>query len=439
MKDYLYDTGDSIKKNLKKGEEFLLNADGEESDFVRLNNNRVRQAGTVNQCYLSLTLVKGQRHLSETVTITGGTEDKDAVKTALVRLRKDIDSLPEDPHFLCSLEVNSTETARENRLPESGAVMEKIMTAGEGLDLVGMYAAGRVYSVFMNSPGQRNWFDAWSFNLDWSVYFKEDKAVKSGYAGYGWDDARFAEKMNDARNQLEVLGRPAKKIDPGKYRVFLSPRALAEIIGMLSWGGFSEKSIRTKNSSLLKLVEKKERLNEEVTLAEDVKEGTAPNFQGEGFIKPGKTVLVDRGEFAGGLVSPRSAREYGIDTNGANGSESPESASMEGGSIGDNEVLSALESGLYINNLWYLNYSDRPNCRITGMTRFATFWVDRGDITAPVEVMRFDETVYRMLGENLLGLTENREFIMDTGTYGGRSTGSVNLPGALVKDFSLTL
>jgi hypothetical protein len=53
--------------------------------------------------------------------------------------------------------------------------------------------------------------------------------------------------------------------------------------------------------------------------------------------------------------------------------------------------------------------------------------------------MRFDETLYRMLGENLLGFTAERNLILDSGTYGGRSTSSSRMPGALVKDFTFTL
>ena len=53
--------------------------------------------------------------------------------------------------------------------------------------------------------------------------------------------------------------------------------------------------------------------------------------------------------------------------------------------------------------------------------------------------MRFDETVYRMLGENLAGLTREREFILDPETYYKRSTSSGRMPGALVNDFTLTL
>jgi hypothetical protein len=53
--------------------------------------------------------------------------------------------------------------------------------------------------------------------------------------------------------------------------------------------------------------------------------------------------------------------------------------------------------------------------------------------------MRFDDSIYRMLGENLLGLTCERELLLDSGTYGGRSSKSVELPGALIDGLSFTL
>jgi len=40
-----------------------------------------------------------------------------------------------------------------------------------------------------------------------------------------------------------------------------------------------------------------------------------------------------------------------------------------------------------------------------------------------------------MLGDKLLALTAEREMLIDTGTYGARSTDSMRLPGALVRDF----
>ncbi|MGD9248312.1 MAG: metallopeptidase TldD-related protein, partial [Desulfobacteraceae bacterium] len=72
-------------------------------------------------------------------------------------------------------------------------------------------------------------------------------------------------------------------------------------------------------------------------------------------------------------------------------------------------------------------------------TRFASFWVENGEIKAPLNVMRFDESILRMLGENLVGLTKNRDFIMSSSTYYQRATRSANLPGMVVDDFTFTL
>jgi len=79
------------------------------------------------------------------------------------------------------------------------------------------------------------------------------------------------------------------------------------------------------------------------------------------------------------------------------------------------------------------------NARITGMTRFATFWVENGEAVAPVNVMRFDDTLYRILGEQLSGLTAVREFIPDSSTYRSRTAGSMRVPGAIVNELRLTL
>jgi len=150
-------------------------------------------------------------------------------------------------------------------------------------------------------------------------------------------------------------------------------------------------------------------------------------------------ILIDAGTFRNCLVSPRSAKEYGVPTNGASNGETPQSFDMAAGDIPRQDVLQCLDTGVYINNVWYLNYSDRSACRMTGMTRFATFWVEHGVIQAPLNVMRFDASMYHMLGEHLLGLTRARELILNTSTYHQRSTRSSRVPGALVDDFNFTL
>ena len=107
------------------------------------------------------------------------------------------------------------------------------------------------------------------------------------------------------------------------------------------------------------------------------------------------------------LLDARGYRTVAVNSGG----ESPNALEMAAGSLAGDELLGRLDTGLYLNNLWYCNFSDRNDCRITGMTRFACFWVEQGVIQAPLNVMRFDDSVYRMLGDALVGLTRERELI----------------------------
>ena len=117
----------------------------------------------------------------------------------------------------------------------------------------------------------------------------------------------------------------------------------------------------------------------------------------------------------------------------------PVALSMMPGWLSRDDAVEQLGTGVYVSNLWYLNYSDRSSCRITGMTRFATLWAENGKLVAPLNVMRFDETLYRLWGANLEALTKEREFVLDPETYGQRSTRSYTMPGALVSELRFTL
>jgi predicted Zn-dependent protease len=440
MQEYFYTLADTLTTLLQGQEVYTCVFRGEDSDFVRFNRSAIRQPGTVSQRFLSLDLITGRRHAAGDMALAGDLDIDRARLTDLLRgLREKLPYVPEDPHLLYATEVHSSEHCGDNRLPQSDAAVAAILEAGHGRDLVGIYAAGGIYAGFANSLGQRNWYTNYSFNLDWSFYHQDDKAVKTAYAGFSWEPEAFTQKVTAATEQLEVLRQSPRTIQPGRYRVYLAPAALSEILGILGWGGFGLKDHRTKQTTLLKMREEGVRLHPAVTLVENTRDGVAPNFQAAGFIKPDRVSLIAAGVFRECLASPRSAQEYGVPTNGASNRETPESVDMAAGDIPRAELLSRLDTGVYINNLWYLNYSDRTACRITGMTRFATFWVEHGVVQAPLNVMRFDESLYRMFGEHLLGLTVERDFLLDSSTYRRRSTNSDRLPGALAEDFTFTL
>ena len=429
-----------LDRSLAPGEIYTCGFDAEVSDFVRLNHGKVRQPGTVTQCYLRLRLIRGQRHAEQCFGVSGVLEhDRVLVAEALSSLRSIIADVPDDPHLNYSTAVHSSRIRRSDPLPPSERVIDEVLDAASGLDLVGIYAAGPVYRGFANSLGQRNWHEVNSFNFEWSLYHRADKAVKTSYAGFSWSAPDFAAKMHGARERLALLSAPARTLEPGLYRAYLAPSAVEEIAGMLCWGGFSGRALQTRQSCLFRMIDDEALLDPSVTFTEDTADGVAPAFQGEGFVRPPTVPLIVDGRMAGSLVSPRTAKEYALPTNGANSSEVPEALDMAAGKLSGPDALAALDTGLYVSNLWYLNFSDRPACRITGMTRFASFWVEHGRIVAPVNVMRFDDSVFRLLGNQLIGLTAERDLMLSSSSYGQRDVSSMRVPGAVVRDMAFTL
>ena len=87
----------------------------------------------------------------------------------------------------------------------------------------------------------------------------------------------------------------------------------------------------------------------------------------------------------------------------------PTSLRLAPGTLPQAELLKALDTGLFVSNLWYLNYSDRAAGRNDRHgPRYACFWVERGELVAPVDVMRFDDDAFRLFGPGLVALHRRR-------------------------------
>jgi len=433
-----YLLAERLFEGLQGAETLFCGLGWESSDFVRLNHNRIRQAGAVRSAALGLDLIDGARQAQASCDLCGDLdEDLARARHLLGRLRERLAQVPPDPYLNFSTTATHSERWVAEDLPDARAVVAEVTAAAAGLDLVGIWASGEIREGLASSIGHRHWYGGRSFNLDWSCYLETDKAVKAGYSGLTWEPAVLAAKLAEQRRGLEVMARPARVIEPGRYRAYLAPAAVAELMNMLAWGGFDLKSHRTRQTPLLKLIRGERAFDPRVSIHEEQDRGLTPGFTGEGFITPDRVTLIAAGRVADCLVDARDAKEFGEPVNAAGGS--PGSLGLDAGELAAAQVAARLDTGLWIGNLWYCNWSDPNDCRVTGMTRFGTWWVEHGEIVAQVKVMRFDDSLYHLLGDRLEGLTCERELLMDPGTYEGRSTESALLPGVLVSGIELAL
>ena len=428
-----------LRNAIQSPEQFTLGYDAEASEFIRFNKGKVRQAGQVQQASIVLKLINNGRHASVSVTLAGApVDDQQRVAHALKQLRETLPLLPADPYLRLNPQPWHSHNVQADPLPNTAQVLDDIRHAAAGVDLVGFYACGPISYGYASSEGAFGWHQANSFNFDWSLFHSNGQAVKASYAGADWNSERFAQRMQLAREQLAFLDRPVHVLAPGQYRAYLAPAALEEVMSMLCWGGFSAQALASKYSPLQKLYGGDASLSPLVSLDEQVSQSLSPAFSGEGYPRQDLS-LVKQGKAHQQLIGSRSAAEYGLEVNGAPSGEAPSALAMAAGTLTQADILKQLGTGLYISNLWYLNYSDQPAARLTGMTRFATFWVEDGQIKAPVNTMRFDDSVYSLLGSELEALTADRELLLSASTYDQRQTASNLLPGALVKKLTLTL
>ncbi|BAZ89248.1 hypothetical protein NIES932_07230 [Raphidiopsis curvata NIES-932] len=418
-------------------EDFTLNLSSERSQFTRFNQGKVRQTGVVYDGSVHLTLMADNRSGFCNFPFTGNWEiDREVACQNLEELREEISILPVDPYIVLPGGGESIREVHRGELLAPEKAPDSILTSLENLDFTGMYAGGMIMRGYEDSRGKSHWFATDSFNLDYSLIIAPKKAVKATFAGREWKQSAYINKIADGKKQLSLLSREPRKLPRGKYRTYFAPGAVAELLDMLSWGAISESSIQQGNSALAPLSRGEKQLSPKFNLKENFSSGLTPRFNSLGEISPQELILIEKGGLVNSLVNSRTAKEYNKVSNAANSSETLRSPEIKIGNLGFGDILATLGTGLYVSNLHYLNWSNRQTGRITGMTRYACFWVEDGDMVAPIENLRFDESLYDFWGEKLVDFTNFQDLIPEVGTYTKRQLGGSLVPGMLVEDFS---
>ena len=418
-------------------EEMILNLHAEESDFIRFNGCKVRQNTRIAQIELSLELRQGSRVVIHTWTLSGNSKpDLDLISSALPSLREELKQVGEDP-FVTPIENHGRS---HMDFPFEQVPFDKITSLLEKnlgqLDLAGIFCQGPVVKANANSKGQNHWFSTGHFFIDYSL-FDGPRAVKGLYSEATFNDEKVDEHLFDSQRKLELLRRSRKRVSPGSYRVYLAPSAVSQILAVSGWGGLSEASYRRGQSGFQKAARGEVSLSPLFSLKENLSLGLVPRFNYFGEVRQEELPLFEKGVFKQFLVSTATAKEFGISSNFADRSEHPRSLEVLPGDLLESEILSGLGDGLYLSNLHYLNWSDLNSGRITGMSRYACFWVEKSEIVSPIEDLRFDDSVLNIFGRNLERITRHQEVLPETGSYRSRSLGGVKVPGLLLKGFDV--
>jgi len=221
------------------------------------------------------------------------------------------------------------------------------------------------------------------------------------------DSAALAAEVVDCalRNQQ------ASPISPGDYEVVLSPYAVAEMIEYLSYIGLSALAVQERRS-YVHLGERQ--MGEPITLRDDAGDAAVLPFafDAEGVATHAVT-LVERGVSRAVVYDTPTARHDGVASTGHALPQPntigplPRHLVLDAGGQTVEELVAAVERGLYVTRFWYVRPVHALRTVITGMTREGTFLIEHGRLSRPVRDLRFTQSIVAAL-DDVRGISRER-------------------------------
>ena len=162
--------------------------------------------------WVELTLMDNQRSGFRVFPVSGNWEvDSEQAFSSLQDLREELPLLSTDPYLVLPSGDETTREVHSGNLLADEDVAKTILEAVSELDFTGFYAGGIISQGYADSGGKKHWFSTETFTLDYSIFTDSGQAVKGFFAGNNWDNQVYLDRISQAKQQLELLSRPAKK------------------------------------------------------------------------------------------------------------------------------------------------------------------------------------------------------------------------------------
>ncbi|MFL6204922.1 MAG: TldD/PmbA family protein [Acidimicrobiales bacterium] len=225
------------------------------------------------------------------------------------------------------------------------------------------------------------------------------------------------------------------ELDPGTYEVVLEAKAVAAMLLFPAWQGFNAKA-HAEGTSFAHLGE--QQFDEQITLWDDATDPRALGrpYDAEGTAKR-RVELVRDGVTVGLAHDRRTARLAGVEPTGHSlGQESfggyPADLFLQGGDRSLDQLVAGVERGLLVTDLWYNRILDPKTQVVTGLTRNGLFLIEGGEVTRPVQNLRYTQSVVGALAPgHVLGIGDDAQLVSNEG-------GIVHVPSLRLAAWSFT-
>jgi len=435
-------TADEVLRRVGDRAGALVTVGTGRSALTRFANSRIHQnvEADEQQVRLQVLLADGRRAQATTTRIDPeGLERLVEGCLAAAALRP---ADPEHPGLAepaALAEVDHWDDATATAAPAARAeVVAGFVAAGQGLEAAGYCSTESTVHALATTSGIRAASRATMAQLD-GIH---RAAATDGPPTDGYGQTTSV-RLGDLDGSVvgEVAAAKARagadpvELEPGTYEVVLEPRAVAALLLFPAWLGFNGKA-HAEGTSFVHLGE--QQMDERIDLWDDA---TDPRALGRAYDAEGtpkrRLDLVRAGVSVGLAHDRRSAQRAGVAPTGSSiGSEAfggyPADLFLGAGDRTRDELVAGVERGLLVTDLWYNRILDPKTQVVTGLTRNGLFLVEGGEVTRPVQNLRYTQSVVAALGPgHVLGLGGDAELVANEG-------GVVHVPSLHLASFAFT-
>jgi len=409
-----------------------------ETDFLRFYQSQINYNISKTSVSLATTMYKGKKSYSFSL--------KNPTKEMLIEKIEEakliIAKLPEDPDFI-DLEDDlskSSEKEKNNNIEKVSLkkkieILDKLAKAVKPYDfnIFGTFICNykTLYIINSNGLNKREINSPIYFELK-AVSNKSEVTVLEAYGGENFGTFDLEQFQKNLVTKVKAATEEIVDVETGEYEVILAPRCIGEYFLYLE-SSMTARSLDTKMSFFEDKLGKKI-FPENITLTDDPQHPDLINFDynSDGHIYK-KNHLIENGVFKNFMVDNYYGRKLKMKKNGADG----ECLIMETGDKTKEELIGSIKKGLYISSLHYMNFINRKETSVTGLTRDGTFLIENGEITKVVNNLRFTEKITDVVK----GITdiENQSYTIPySSNYGEFGIYSGKMPHVKVKGFKIS-
>lgn len=243
-----------------------------------------------------------------------------------------------------------------------------------------------------------------------------------------------AERLGREAVDKALTGRHPQPLSPGKHTVILEPYAVAELLAYLAYLGLGARAFQEGRSFMTGQLGR-QITGEQITVWDDGSDPTGLPFPFDFEGLPRRRVELITNGVARGVVydSQTAFREHKFSTGHALPAPDifgplPVNLFLQPGSQSVDQMLAAVDHGVWVTRLHYVNPVHPLNTVVTGMTRDGTFWIERGEIRNGIKNLRFTQSILDAFRSTCSVGTETR---LLPGMVGG-----IRAPALLIDGFS---